>query len=199
MSSAHLLISYCFKILVNNITSFTHTRRFPIAVFSFHVLIFYTFIYAVQNVRILFTFSHTYIVYRRGYCDAETNLHPYFNRFTRFQHPWIGKRIEIVKLLDLHSFNGAGYRSRYSDWLRAGRPSGRSSIRRRVKNFLFSTSSRPALRSIQPPIHWVRGALSRGLKRPGVKLLTIHLYLVPESRKCGSIHPLLHTPSWRSN
>jgi hypothetical protein len=28
--------------------------------------------------------------------------------------------------------------------------------------------------------------------------LTTHLQLVPRSRKCGSIHPLPHTPSWRS-
>jgi hypothetical protein len=32
----------------------------------------------------------------------------------------------------------------------------------RVKNFLFSTSSSPALGSTQPPIQWVPGALSRG-------------------------------------
>jgi hypothetical protein len=30
----------------------------------------------------------------------------------------------------------------------------------------------------------------------GVKL-TIHLQLVSRSRKCGSIHPLHHTPSWQ--
>jgi hypothetical protein len=34
-------------------------------------------------------------------------------------------------------------------------------------------------------------------RRRGMKL-TIHLQLVPRSRKCGSIHPLPHTPSWRS-
>jgi hypothetical protein len=28
--------------------------------------------------------------------------------------------------------------------------------------------------------------------------LTTHLQLVPRSRKCGSIYPLPHTPSWRS-
>jgi hypothetical protein len=37
----------------------------------------------------------------------------------------------------------------------------------RDKNFLFSTSSRPALESTQPPIQWVPGALSPGVKRPG--------------------------------
>jgi hypothetical protein len=31
----------------------------------------------------------------------------------------------------------------------------------------------------------------------GVNLAT-HLQLLPRSRKCGSIHPLPHTPSWRS-
>jgi hypothetical protein len=36
-----------------------------------------------------------------------------------------------------------------------------------VKNFLFSTSSRPVLGPIQPPIQWVPGAISRGIKRPG--------------------------------
>jgi hypothetical protein len=41
--------------------------------------------------------------------------------------------------------------SRYSDWLRAGRPRVRSLSPSRVKNFHFSTSSRPALRFTQPP------------------------------------------------
>jgi hypothetical protein len=33
--------------------------------------------------------------------------------------------------------------------------------------FLFSISSRPALGFTQPPIQWVPGALSPGVKRPG--------------------------------
>jgi hypothetical protein len=37
----------------------------------------------------------------------------------------------------------------------------------KVKNFLFSTSSRPALGPTQPPIEWVLGALSPGVKRLG--------------------------------
>jgi hypothetical protein len=43
-------------------------------------------------------------------------------------------------------------RSRYSDWLRAGRPNGRSSSPGRGENFHFSTSSRSALGPTQPPI-----------------------------------------------
>jgi hypothetical protein len=59
------------------------------------------------------------------------------------------------------------YRSRYSDWLRAGRPRGRSSSPGGVKNFLFYTSSRPVLGPTQPPIQRVPGALSQGVQRPG--------------------------------
>jgi hypothetical protein len=73
----------------------------------------------------------------------------------------------------------------------------RSSSRGGVKNFLFSTLPRPALGSTQPPIQWVPDALSPGESGQGVKLTT-HLQLVPRSRKCGSIHPLPHTPSWRN-
>jgi hypothetical protein len=48
-------------------------------------------------------------------------------------------------------------------------------------NFLFTTASRTALGPTQPPIQWVTGALSLGVKRPGVKLTT-HLHLVPRSK-----------------
>jgi hypothetical protein len=57
--------------------------------------------------------------------------------------------------------------SRNSDWLRAGRPRGQTSSPSRVKNFLLSTSSRPVLGPTQPPIQWVLGALSSGVKRQG--------------------------------
>jgi hypothetical protein len=57
--------------------------------------------------------------------------------------------------------------NRYSDWLRAGRPRGRSSSPGRVKNVLFSKSSRLALGSTQPPIQWVSGLFPPRVKRPG--------------------------------
>jgi hypothetical protein len=44
---------------------------------------------------------------------------------------------------------------------------GRSSSPGRVKNFLLSMSSTPALGSTQSPIQWVPGAFSPGVKRPG--------------------------------
>jgi hypothetical protein len=51
--------------------------------------------------------------------------------------------------------------------LMARRPRVRISSPGRVKNFLFSTSSRQVLGSTQPPIKWVPGVLSPGVKRPG--------------------------------
>jgi hypothetical protein len=83
--------------------------------------------------------------------------------------------------------------SRYSDWLRAGQPRSRSSSPCRGKNFLFSTSFRPALGCTQPPIQWVPGALS-----PVVKREADHSQLVPRSTIRESIHRLPHTPSWHS-
>jgi hypothetical protein len=59
-----------------------------------------------------------------------------------------------------------GWRSWYSDWLRAGRPRGRSWGHGRMKNFVFSTS-RTAVEHIKPPIQWVPAALSPEVKRPG--------------------------------
>jgi hypothetical protein len=72
-----------------------------------------------------------------------------------------------------------GWCSQYSDWIRAGRPRGRSSSPGRVKNFLFFTSSRPALGSTQPPIELAPGggALSPEVKRPGRE----DYYSIPDS------------------
>jgi hypothetical protein len=55
--------------------------------------------------------------------------------------------------------------SRDSDWLRAGRPRGRSSSPGRSKNFLSSMWFWPFLGSTQPSIQWVPGALSLEEKR----------------------------------
>jgi hypothetical protein len=55
-----------------------------------------------------------------------------------------------------------GQLSRYSDWLRAARPRGRSSSPGGGKNFYFSMSSRPALGSTEPSIQWVWGSFPGG-------------------------------------
>jgi hypothetical protein len=47
-----------------------------------------------------------------------------------------------------------------------GRPNGRSLSPNRVKNFLFPSSSRAVLGPTQPPIQWVPGAISPGVKWP---------------------------------
>jgi hypothetical protein len=59
-----------------------------------------------------------------------------------------------------------GQHSWYSGWLWAGQPRGWISSPGGDKNFLFSMSSRSALGSTQPPIKWVQGPLSPGVKRP---------------------------------
>jgi hypothetical protein len=70
----------------------------------------------------------------------------------------------LAKLLNFRSRDGSvGIATGYGLDDRGGR----SSSPGRVKNFLFSTSSRPALGSTQPPIQWVPGALSPKVKRPG--------------------------------
>jgi len=61
--------------------------------------------------------------------------------------------------------------------------------------YLFTTASRPVLRPTQPPIKWVPGELSPGIKRWGVKLTT-RLHLVPMLRMRGAIPPLPQTSSW---
>jgi hypothetical protein len=57
--------------------------------------------------------------------------------------------------------------------------------------FLFTTVSRTAVGPTQPPIQWVPGALSLGVKWPG-REATTHLHLVPRSRMRGAIPPLPH-------
>jgi hypothetical protein len=72
-------------------------------------------------------------------------------------------------LLGLSKTEG-NYYSRYwplCDWLRAGRPRGRSSSPGRVKNFLLCTLFRSALGPTQPSTQWVSAALSPWVKRQG--------------------------------
>jgi hypothetical protein len=79
---------------------------------------------------------------------------------TRLEFPWQFKQILQFYILTSPHYK-PGWLSRYSDWVRAGRTSGRSSVPATIKNFLFASSS-PALGSTQPPIQWVPG-----VKRPG--------------------------------
>jgi hypothetical protein len=67
-------------------------------------------------------------------------------------------------------------------------------VRVSVGSRIFSSPCRPD-RLWGPPSLLYNGY--RRLFLRGVKLTT-HLQLVPRSRKCGSIPPLPHMPSWRS-
>jgi hypothetical protein len=71
-------------------------------------------------------------------------------------------RLPVHLIFNLIVHMELGERSQYSDWLRAGRPTGRSSSPGRGDIFLFSTSSRPVLGFIQSPIQWVPRVLSPG-------------------------------------
>jgi hypothetical protein len=82
-------------------------------------------------------------------------------------------------------------------WLWAGWPRGQSSSPGRVKNFLYSTASRPALGSTQPPIQWVLGVLSQGIKRPG-READHSPPASAEAKKMWIYTSTPHTPSWRS-
>jgi hypothetical protein len=54
-----------------------------------------------------------------------------------------------------------------AQWYIAGLRLDGFEFRHGLEIFLFTTASRPALEPTQPPIHWVPGTLSLGVKRPG--------------------------------
>jgi hypothetical protein len=110
-----------------------------------------------------------------GICGAQSDAGTGFLRLLRFPLPIIipptashssSSSTIGQTMADIPSGLGVTC-SRYIDSLRTGRPRGQISSPSRVKDFLFSTSSRPALGSSQPPIQWVPGTLSPRIKRLG--------------------------------
>jgi hypothetical protein len=65
------------------------------------------------------------------------------------------------------------------------------------KIFLFSTASRLALGPTQPPIQWVPGTLSTGVKQLGHEADHSPPFSF-EVKNGGAIPPLLHVSSWHS-
>jgi hypothetical protein len=72
----------------------------------------------------------------------------------------------------------------YSVWLRTGRPGFNPQQVQRI--FPLVSASRPALGPTQPPVQWVPGALSPGVKRGRGLMLTTHPLPVPRLRKSRS-------------
>jgi hypothetical protein len=74
-----------------------------------------------------------------------------------------------------------------SVWLRTGRPGDRGSIPGRGERIFPITSvPRPTLAPTQPPVQWVPGVPSPGVKRGRGVTLTTHPLLVPRSRMSRS-------------
>jgi hypothetical protein len=85
--------------------------------------------------------------------------------------------------------------SQCSVWLLIGRPG--FDPRQRQRILPVTSASRPALGPTQPPIQWIPGALSPGVKRGRGVILTTHPLLVPrlrKSRSYTSCHP--NAPLW---
>jgi hypothetical protein len=72
----------------------------------------------------------------------------------------------------------------------------RGSIPGRGKIFLFSIASRPPLGPTEPPIQWVSGAVSSGVKRQG-REAEHSPSSSAEAKNGGAIPSLPHTSSWR--
>jgi hypothetical protein len=81
-----------------------------------------------------------------------------------FMVPFSSMTMSLVQST-LYSVSGVSSSRGSSVGIADGWPWGRSSSPGKVKNFHLSVSSRPALGPTQPPIHWVPGALSPGVKR----------------------------------
>jgi hypothetical protein len=67
----------------------------------------------------------------------------------------------------------------------------------RGKIFLSFTASSPALGPTQPPIQWISGAISLGIKRPD-REAEHSPPISAEDKNGGVILPLPHVASWRS-
>jgi hypothetical protein len=76
-------------------------------------------------------------------------------------------KLNNTSKITIKNTNHQGNGSRYSDWLRAARPRGRSSSRGRVKNFSLLQVFQTGSGVHPPPIQWVPGDLSPGIKQPG--------------------------------
>jgi hypothetical protein len=151
--------------------------------------IFYSIHNALQRVPVLnqWISSHPYILFLPStteilLCQRITSslFHPvYWIKFVCISYP---SHDSVVGIATGYGLDDRGVR-----------------VRVPVRSRIFS-SPRCQDRLWGPPnllSNGYMGLFPREYSSRGVKLTT-HLQLVPRSRKCGSIHPFSHTPSWRS-
>jgi hypothetical protein len=108
--------------------------------------------------------------------------------------PWNTSLMQITITGGRHQFRlGAGVAQSVCVWQRTGRPRDRGSIPCRGERiFPLVSVSRPALGPTHPPVHWVPGVLSPGVKRGQCVTPTTHPHLLPRSwisRSCTSSPP----------
>jgi hypothetical protein len=153
-------------------TSFVQHSLFPVP-YSLHVVLNVARVIA----SMVFYSSREFILVIYFFCTQETaedeqsvetkgtfDMVRFINAFLHRSTNIIGKKILFYGfVLRRYRDSVVGIVTGYGLDDRGGRISSPG----RVKNFLFSTSSRPTPRSIQPPIQRVSGALSPGLKGPG--------------------------------
>jgi hypothetical protein len=91
------------------------------------------------------------------------------------------KSVKTIRIMETHGTSNCGCKCKYINiiikfhsrgssvsivsWLRAGRSG--FDLRQRQRIFLLAAASRPALGPSQPPVQWIPGVLSPGVKRPG--------------------------------
>jgi hypothetical protein len=120
---------------------------------------------------LLWPHSTVQIINERNMTSSDVTSNGILLRGPQFECPILaGFRLGLVSIALGYGLNDRGSRVRFQAGLGI---------------FPFATVSRTALGLTQPPIQWVLGALSLG-----VKLLTTHLHLVSRSRTCGVIPPL---------
>jgi hypothetical protein len=101
----------------------------------------------------------------------------------------------IMHKINYLSIPEPGELCQYSDMLWAEQPGFDSW--QELEIFLYSTVSRLALGPTQPPIQWVLGALSLGVKRPGHEAESSPPSSA-EVRNGGAIPPFHHMSSWHN-
>jgi hypothetical protein len=117
------------------------------------------------------------------------------NLYTALQLVTLVRPLEGGDLLNSHSSLNYGYKN--LKWiyqrLTASWTIGWSAFdsRRELGIFLFHTASRPVLGPTEPPIQWVPGALSLGLKRPECEADHSPPYSA-EVKECVELY--LHSP-----